>query len=108
MRYCLNFNCQNPQNPIDAEVCQNCGSKLLLDDRYLALKLIDQGGFGRTFLAVDEFLPTKPRCVIKQFFPGVSAFNYREYELASRRVSYRDMLAGLSLCQRFLLWSMLP
>ncbi|WP_446399927.1 4-Cys prefix domain-containing protein [Coleofasciculus sp. C1-SOL-03] len=25
MRYCLNFNCQNPQNPIDAEVCQNCG-----------------------------------------------------------------------------------
>ncbi|MEQ9001669.1 MAG: serine/threonine-protein kinase [Coleofasciculus sp. B1-GNL1-01] len=78
MRYCLNFNCQNHQNPIDAEVCQNCGSKLLLDNRYFALKLIGQGGFGRTFLAVDEFLPTKPRCVIKQFFPGVSAFNYRE------------------------------
>ncbi|MFW5764215.1 MAG: protein kinase domain-containing protein [Coleofasciculus sp.] len=78
MRYCLNFNCQNPQNPIDAEICQNCGSELLLDNRYFALKLIGQGGFGRTFLAVDEFLPTKPRCVIKQFFPGASAFNYRE------------------------------
>ncbi len=31
--------------------------------------MIGQGGFGRTFLAVDEDKPSKPRCVIKQFFP---------------------------------------
>jgi hypothetical protein len=29
MSYCLNPNCQNPQNLGDAEVCQSCGSKLL-------------------------------------------------------------------------------
>ncbi|MCL2932201.1 MAG: bifunctional serine/threonine-protein kinase/formylglycine-generating enzyme family protein [Trichodesmium sp. MAG_R03] len=28
-----------------------------------------QGGFGRTFQAVDEDKPSKPFCVIKQFFP---------------------------------------
>jgi hypothetical protein len=78
MCYCLNPTCQNPQNPGDAELCQSCGSKLLLTidpetpsaSRYRTVKPIGQGGFGRTFLAVDE---TKPlifsQCVIKQFFP---------------------------------------
>jgi serine/threonine protein kinase len=40
-----------------------------MKDRYRAIKPIGQGGFGRTFLAVDEDKPSKPRCVIKQFFP---------------------------------------
>ena len=69
MSYCLNPNCQKPQNPAETKFCQNCGSKLLLQEHYRALKLIGQGGFGRTFLAVDEDKPSKPRCVIKQFFP---------------------------------------
>ncbi|MEG3933872.1 serine/threonine-protein kinase [Microcoleus sp. T3_B1] len=76
MCYCLNPTCQNPQNPGDAELCQSCGSNLLLTldaetpsaSRYRTIKPIGQGGFGRTFLAVDE---TKPlifsQCVIKQF-----------------------------------------
>ncbi|HEY9829847.1 MAG TPA: serine/threonine-protein kinase [Stenomitos sp.] len=42
---------------------------MLLQKRYQTLKLIGQGGFGRTFLAVDGGKPSKPRCVIKQFFP---------------------------------------
>ena len=29
-----------------------------------------QGGFGRTFIGVDEALPSCPPCVIKQFFPA--------------------------------------
>lgn len=39
----------------------------MLQQRYRAIKAIGQGGFGRTFLAVDEQLPSKPPCVIKQF-----------------------------------------
>lgn len=50
-------------------MCRSCGSALLLHKRYQALKLIGQGGFGRTFLAVDGGKPSQPRCVIKQFFP---------------------------------------
>jgi len=70
MSYCLNPDCHRPNsNPSGAKFCQNCGSRLLLQARYRTLKLIGQGGFGRTFLAVDEDEPSKPRCVIKQFFP---------------------------------------
>ncbi|MEW5856067.1 MAG: protein kinase, partial [Cyanobacteriota bacterium] len=69
MSYCLNPACRNPQNPSDTKFCLTCGTKLLLKDRYRAIKPIGQGGFGRTFLAVDEDKPSKPRCVIKQFYP---------------------------------------
>ncbi|MEG4318047.1 serine/threonine-protein kinase [Microcoleus sp. Aus8_D1] len=40
-----------------------------MGDRYRSQKIIGQGGFGRTFLAVDEYKPSKPPCVIKQFYP---------------------------------------
>ncbi|HEY9603333.1 MAG TPA: VIT domain-containing protein [Allocoleopsis sp.] len=67
--YCLNPDCKHPENSIDTLVCQSCGSGLLLQDRYRAIRAIGQGGFGRTFLAVDESKPSQHRCVIKQFFP---------------------------------------
>jgi len=74
MSYCLNPGCQSPQNSKIAKQCQSCGWGLLLQQRYRAIKAIGQGGFGRTFLAVDEQLPSKPPCVIKQFsFQGQSA-----------------------------------
>lgn len=70
MSYCLNPACSRPDQNLDGtKFCRNCGSKLLLKDRYRAIKPIGQGGFGRTFLALDEDKPSKPRCVIKQFFP---------------------------------------
>jgi len=69
MSYCLNPRCPKPENTNNEKFCQTCGSKLLLKERYRAIKPIGQGGFGRTFLAVDEDKPSKPRCVIKQFYP---------------------------------------
>ncbi len=69
MSYCLNPACQNPQNADRTQFCLNCGTKLLLRERYRAIKPLGRGGFGRTFLAVDEDKPSKPRCAIKQFFP---------------------------------------
>jgi serine/threonine protein kinase len=75
MSYCLNPNCPNPQNSETTNFCITCGAKLLLRERYRALKPIGQGGFGRTFLAVDEDKPSKPHCVIKQFFPLVQGTN---------------------------------
>ena len=69
MSYCLNPACVQPHNQSAAQFCQSCGLKLLLQERYRALHLIGQGGFGRTFLATDEHLPSRPACVIKQFFP---------------------------------------
>ncbi|MBW4504829.1 MAG: serine/threonine protein kinase [Scytonema hyalinum WJT4-NPBG1] len=69
MSYCLNPNCPKPLNTNGGNFCLTCGSKLLLKERYRAIKPIGQGGFGRTFLAIDEDKPSKPHCVIKQFYP---------------------------------------
>ncbi len=69
MSYCLNPSCLHPENPPQSNFCRNCGGRLRLRDRYLAIKPIGQGGFGRTFQAIDEDKPSKPFCVIKQFFP---------------------------------------
>ncbi|AFZ36303.1 serine/threonine protein kinase [Stanieria cyanosphaera PCC 7437] len=70
MSQCLNPNCLH-LNPQSTQICEQCGAKLLLVDRYRAIKILGKGGFGRTFLAIDEFKPSKPRCVIKQFLPDV-------------------------------------
>lgn len=70
MTYCLNPACTQPQNPDDAEYCLSCGSKLtpVLRGRYHVIRPIGQGGFGKTYLAVDEDR-LNDRCVIKQFSP---------------------------------------
>lgn len=68
MSYCTNTNCLSPQNPDTANFCMGCGQKLLLKERYRPLHLIGHGGFGRTFLAADEYLPSKSKCVIKQLY----------------------------------------
>jgi serine/threonine protein kinase len=69
MRYCLNPTCPHPENTNESASCATCHTRLLLDNRYFALHLIGQGGFGRTLLAIDTTTPHKQRCVIKQLFP---------------------------------------
>ncbi|MGI0492535.1 protein kinase domain-containing protein [Alkalinema pantanalense CENA528] len=70
MIYCLNPDCKQPLNPDGVEHCESCGKKLvpLLRARYRVLRTLGQGGFGKTFLAVDEDR-LKAKCVIKQFSP---------------------------------------
>jgi serine/threonine protein kinase len=68
MPYCLNPACTSPKNSVE-DSCETCGTMLWLHQRYQALKPIGQGGFGRTFLAVDLSASMKPRCVIKQLYP---------------------------------------
>lgn len=94
MSYCLNPSCQNPQNPDATRFCLTCGAKLLLKERYRAIKPIGRGGFGRTFLAIDEDKPSKPRCVIKQFFPQSLGTNNAEKaaELFNREAARLDEL----------------
>ena len=66
MSNCLCLDCDRV-NSLTAKFCTQCGAKLQIQDRYRALKVIGQGGFGKTFLAQDESKPSQPRCVIKQF-----------------------------------------
>jgi serine/threonine protein kinase len=69
MSYCLNSGCQNPYNLDRAEICYACGADLRLDNCYLALQLIGQNRFSRTFLAIDGSQPNGSLCVIKQVSP---------------------------------------
>ncbi len=73
MSYCLNPACTSPENADALKFCQSCGSQLLLRDRYQASRILGRGGFGTTFLAVDQGLPGQPTCVIKQLRPVVTA-----------------------------------
>ncbi|MDJ0536678.1 MAG: serine/threonine-protein kinase [Xenococcaceae cyanobacterium MO_207.B15] len=66
MSYCLNSCCTEPVNNIQAQICETCGAKLLLCDRYQILRFIGKGGFGRTFLAADVSYLQPSLCVIKQ------------------------------------------
>ncbi|MEA5467664.1 protein kinase domain-containing protein [Spirulina sp. 06S082] len=69
MSYCPNPDCRKPVNIDNANFCHNCGRKLLLAQRYRLMQAIASGGFGRTFLARDEYKPSHPDCVVKQFYP---------------------------------------
>ncbi len=71
MSYCLNLNCQQPENPNDIKFCQACGSNLLLRGHYQVIKPIGNGSFGRTLLALDLDRFNTP-CVVKQFFPKIN------------------------------------
>ena len=84
MSYCLNPTCKVPDNTSEVDECSSCGMLLRLEQRYEALRPIGQGGFGRTFLAVDRSTALKSRCVIKQLYPqqmgveGKASFLFRQ------------------------------
>jgi len=44
-----------------------------LNNRYRIVRQLGHGGFGATFLAIDESLPGHPNCVIKQLRPTSNA-----------------------------------
>ncbi|MEM9213122.1 MAG: protein kinase [Cyanobacteria bacterium P01_F01_bin.150] len=73
---CLNAHCQKPLNSDGDKTCRSCGAPLVnaLRNRYRPVRLIGQGGFGRTYLAQDKDR-LNAKCVIKQFSPQVRTSN---------------------------------
>jgi hypothetical protein len=56
--YCLNPNCQSPQNPEGALFCLKCKESLSpILGRYRPNDALAKGAFGKTFMAVDEEKP---------------------------------------------------
>lgn len=109
MTYCLLPGCFHPENSDDAQYCRTCGTKLWLKDRYRPVQVIGQGGFGRTFLAVDEDLPSHPHCVIKQLclhnFQASSnqkamELFYREAEQLDRLGTHAQIPKLLAYCEQ--------
>ncbi|MEG3864612.1 bifunctional serine/threonine-protein kinase/formylglycine-generating enzyme family protein [Microcoleus sp. Z1_B2] len=69
---CINPDCPNPQNPDGQTYCISCGLGLvpILRNRFRMIKLLGQGGFGRTYLA-EDIDRLNQRCVVKQLAPDV-------------------------------------
>ncbi|MCC5667229.1 serine/threonine protein kinase [Nostoc sp. CHAB 5784] len=80
--YCTRPHCPRPQNyfadlddittlkTTQQKYCTTCGMPLLLDGRYVPVKLLGRGGFGAAFLARDRRIPGMRQCVVKQFQPA--------------------------------------
>lgn len=51
-------------------VCQTCGAALELEERYRCQRVLAQGGFGRTYLGLDDHTVPPRWCVIKQMVLG--------------------------------------
>ncbi|GCL42874.1 serine/threonine-protein kinase [Dolichospermum planctonicum] len=76
---------QGHQNPPGSSFCRQCGEKIaniptsvnhhiqpgqILGDRYVIIRQIGQGGFGRTYLAAD-INRFQENCVLKEFSPQI-------------------------------------
>ena len=71
MQICQNPNCSNPFNPDGNRFCSYCGGNnigALFNNRFRVIKLIGEGGFGRTYQA-EDVQKLDDACVIKQFVP---------------------------------------
>lgn len=95
MSYCINPQCQNPQNPTHAISCQSCGFQLRLKDRYRLIKVLGQSSCNRTFLAVDEDKPSQPRCIIKQFIASPAFANPSEVASLTIASEFRQYVTEL-------------
>ncbi|MCC5635455.1 serine/threonine protein kinase [Nostoc sp. CHAB 5844] len=81
---------KSPQPPEENSSSKFSQSNGLLNDRYRILKPLGQGGFGKTFLAIDEQdsqnsqdltsfgQTTSKLCVIKQFLPQCQTVYYNQ------------------------------
>ncbi len=86
MSFCTNTNCPSPENPDTHQFCIRCGQPLLLHNHYRPLHPLGHGGFGRTYLAIDEYLPSGSRCVIKQ----LSFQGYKDVDLRKAAELFRQ------------------
>jgi serine/threonine protein kinase len=70
---------------------------LLVAERYRAVAVMGQGGFGRTLRGIDEHLPSRPDCAIKQFMPiawsnPTDDFGDKAFELFQQEAIRLDQL----------------
>lgn len=83
MSLCLNPRCTNPQNLNTVLFCQACGSELLLQERYLTIGELRNGGFGKTY-GVREGTTLKILKILINNSPKAVELFQREAEVLSQ------------------------
>ncbi|MGD1699942.1 protein kinase domain-containing protein [Dapis sp. BLCC M229] len=87
MSYCLNPNCPNPSDPLNAgrRTCCQCGSELLLQNRYRIIQPLGGGGFGKTYLVEDQGVKKVLKVLLKSHPKAISLFQQEAQVLISLR-----------------------
>ena len=57
--HCINPHCPNPIQAWGNKFCQNCGTPVLLNHRYIPLQKISTGGFSQIYIVWDQKTQTK-------------------------------------------------
>ncbi|NER04822.1 MAG: protein kinase [Okeania sp. SIO3C4] len=85
--YCLNPNCPNPSDPLNAgrRTCCQCGSELQLQNRYRVIKPLGGGGFGKTYLVDDRGVQKVLKVLLKSHPKAISLFQQEAQVLISLR-----------------------
>ncbi|WP_017715667.1 serine/threonine protein kinase [Kamptonema formosum] len=85
MSFCINPDCPKPDDPLNAgqNICRQCGSDLLINNRYRAIKPIGTGGFGRTY-EIDDSGTRKVLKVLHQTSAKAVSLFQREAQVLKR------------------------
>ncbi|MDJ0556328.1 MAG: serine/threonine-protein kinase [Microcoleaceae cyanobacterium MO_207.B10] len=87
--HCINPHCSSPIQPWGNNFCQNCGTPLLLNDRYIPLRQLGSGGFSKIYIVWD--LETQTERILKVLVESspkaLELFDQEAWVLASLRHS---------------------
>ncbi|NET05501.1 MAG: protein kinase [Symploca sp. SIO2B6] len=83
MSFCINPDCQHPQN-LDHELfCQSCGSELLLEGCYKVIRPLGKGGFGQIYEVCEGETTKILKVLLKNDHKAVELFE-REFKVLSQ------------------------
>jgi eukaryotic-like serine/threonine-protein kinase len=84
MSLCINPSCASPQNPDDQLFCSSCGSEILLEGRYRVVRMLGEGGFGKTYEVTDLDSVVKVLKVLSKNEPKYIELFQREAQVLSQ------------------------
>lgn len=84
MSLCINPSCASPQNPDDQLFCSSCGSEILLEGRYRVVRMLGEGGFGKTYEVTDLDSVIKVLKILSKNEPKYIELFQREAQVLSQ------------------------
>jgi serine/threonine protein kinase len=82
MNYCFNPNCPKPDDFLNANllICRNCGTELLLQNRYRGIQLLGKGGFCKIIELDDSGKRKVGKILFNNYYKAIELFQ-REAEI---------------------------
>lgn len=84
MSLCINPSCASPQNSDEQLFCSSCGSETLLEGRYRVIRMLGEGGFGKTYEVTDLDSVVKVLKILTRNEPKYVELFQREAQVLSQ------------------------